>query len=334
MDKSSLKLFGVALGGIVVLFLIYTLSAAWLGQPVSKVANTFARYLALFLTASFLVWAAGKFVSMYNSGWFLQIVLVGIASIFFAWIGLVSSYGSQRRQFTDGKAAARTVNQLEAGVGGEDQSPNVAAAETKTETKSEAKPMSDMEKVIAKYNLPKDLTAFDENAYTSSAKIYEVVPAKFMTAKNASGEPVKIEDADMFLVVNHFVGELKKRDEAKAAAAKAAEPKAAAPSVAETPKVADPKETTAAVKEAVPVVAAAGGDGLAHEDLYKKKCAACHSLSANAGKLKGKWMKSPDKTVELVKWMQKLSKNDRSKTITDDDAAKISAFITAGGKLY
>jgi mono/diheme cytochrome c family protein len=143
----------------------------------------------------------------------------------------------------------------------------------------------------------------------------------------------------VFKVQNFLILEFRKKEEEKtkaAAPAPAAEVAPAPKSISVEPKP-NAKEVATALAAETPVVAAVsdGTDPLANEALYKKKCAACHSLAANSGKLRSKHMKSPDAALKLAQWMQKLSKQDRSKNISDEEAQKIAAFIMApGAKLY
>ncbi len=330
MNNSSLKLAGAAIGGVILLFIIYAGSGAVLGVPISKVGYTFIRYVALFLTASLILWIAGKFVAQYNSGWFLQIILVGMASIFFAWIGLVASSGNRTQTVAGQPPAPRTVKQFENFGSAEASEPAVAVPTAASVVTGEGA-KTEFELIMQKYNLPDDLAKFDEGVYTSSTKIYEAVPAKFLNVKNKNGEAVKIDDADMFKIINHFVNELRKREEAKASKEASVAP-APAPPVAkvETPAAADAPEPAAPAA----AVVAVSGDPAQFEGVYKKKCSSCHSLTANAGKMKQKWMRSEDKTRELVAWMQRLAKQDRSKAFSDEEAAQIVAYIRSGNKLY
>ncbi|MFN3344606.1 MAG: c-type cytochrome [Chloroherpetonaceae bacterium] len=328
MNNSSLKLAGAVVLGVLVLFILYAGSGAVLGVPISKVGYTFIRYVALFLTASLILWVAGKFVAQYNSGWFLQIILVGMASVFFAWIGLVASSGNRTQTVAGQPPAPRTVKQLD-NFGAEVSEPEAAVAPTAASVVSGEGAKTEFDLIMQKYNLPDELAKFDESAYTSSTKIYEVVPAKFLNAKNKNGEAVKISDDDLFKIINHFINELRKREEAKASKEASIAP-APAPPVAkvEAPAAPEPAAAPAAA------VVAVSGDAAQYEGLYRKKCSACHSLTANAGKMKQKWMRSEDKTRELVLWMQRLAKQDRSKAFTDAEAEQITAYIRSGNKLY
>lgn len=186
MNNSSLKLAGAVILGVLVLFIIYAGSGAVLGVQISKVGYTFIRYVALFLTASLILWVAGKFVAQYNSGWFLQIILVGMASIFFAWIGLVASSGNRTQTVAGQPPAPRTVKQLD-NFGAEASEPAVAVPTAASVVTGEGA-KTEFDLVMEKYNLPDELAKFDEGVYTSSSKIYEVVPAKFLNAKNKNGE--------------------------------------------------------------------------------------------------------------------------------------------------
>ncbi|MFQ3597701.1 MAG: hypothetical protein SNJ55_05140 [Chloroherpetonaceae bacterium] len=331
MNNSSLKLAGVAIGGALLLFIIYAGSGAILGVQISKVGYTFIRYVALFLTASLILWVAGKFVAQYNSGWFLQIILVGMASVFFAWIGIVASSGNRTQTVAGQPPAPRTVKQFE-NFGAEVSEPPAVAVPTAASVVTGEGAKTEFDLIMQKYNLPDELAKFDEGLYTSSSKVYEVVPAKFLNVKNKNGEAVKIDDADMFKIINHFVNELRKREEAKASKEASVAP-APAPPVAkvEAPAAAEVPEPAAAPAAAVVAVS---GDPAQFEGVYKKKCSGCHSLSANAGKMKQKWMRSEDKTRELVVWMQRLAKQDRSKAISDAEVDQITAFIRSGNKLY
>jgi mono/diheme cytochrome c family protein len=336
MNNSSLKLAGAVVLGVLVLFLLYALSGATLGVPISKVGYTFIRYVALFLTASLILWVAGKFVAQYNSGWFLQIILVGMASVFFAWIGLVASSGNRTQTVAGQPPAPRTVNQLE-NFGAETSEPPAKAEPTAASVVSGEGAKTEFDMIMEKYNLPEELAKFDEGLYTSQTKIYEVVPPKFMNAKNKNGEAVKIDDTDMFKIINHFINELRKREEAKSSNSKEslvvpapAPPvaKVEAPATVEAPAASEPVETPAAA------IVTVSGDAKQYEGLYRKRCSSCHSLTANAGKMKQKWLKSEDKTKELVAWMQRLAKQDRSKAFNDTEAAQIVAYIRSGNKLY
>ncbi|MDW8438272.1 MAG: hypothetical protein RMM16_09555 [Chloroherpetonaceae bacterium] len=335
MNNSSLKLAGAVILGILAIFGLYAFSGATLGVPISKVGYTFIRYVALFLVASLMVWVAGKFVAQYNSGWFLQIIFVGMASVFFAWIALVASSGNRTQTMPGQPPAPRTVQQLENFVSGGGSSeatavPTAASATTGEEAKSE------LEAIMQKYNLPEELAKFDDAQYVSTTKIYEVVPAKFLNAKDKNGQPVKIEDADMFKIINHFVNELRKREEAKASKETSAAPAPAAPPVAkaEAPAVETPAAPEPAPPAATVAAVSTSDDPSKYEAVYRKRCSACHSLTANAGKMKQKWMKTEDKTKELVAWMQRLAKGDRSKAFNDAEAAQIVAYIRSGNKLY
>lgn len=333
MNNSSLKLAGAVILGILVLFGLYAFSGATLGVPISKVGYTFIRYVALFLTASLIVWVAGKFVAQYNSGWFLQIIFVGMASVFFAWIALVASTGNRTQTVEGQPPAPRTVQQLENFLsGGGSEATEALPAAAGVVLGEAAK--SEFDQIMQKYNLPEDLAKFDETQYVSSTKIYEVVPAKFMNAKDKNGQPVKIDDADMFKIINHFVNELRKREEAKASKESSAAPAPAAP-IAKAEEPAPAVEESAAPEPAAPVATVAATDDPAkYEAVYRKRCSSCHALTANAGKLKQKWMKSEEKTKELVAWMQRLAKGDRSKAFNDAEAAQIVAYIRSGNKLY
>lgn len=333
MNNSSLKLAGAVILGVLAIFLLYVLSGATLGVPISKVGYTFIRYVALFLTASLILWVAGKFVAQYNSGWFLQIILVGMASVFFAWIGIVASSGNRTQTVAGQPPAPRTVKQFE-NFGSEASEPPAVVAPTAASVVTGEGAKTEFDLIMEKYNLPDELAKFDEGLYTSSSKIYEVVPAKFLNIKNKNGEAVKISDEDMFKIINHFVNELRKREEAKASKEASVAP-APAPPVAkvETPAAVEAPATPEPAAPAAAVVAVSG-DPSQYEAVYKKKCSSCHSLSANAGKMKQKWMKSEEKTKELVAWMQRLAKQDRSKAISDAEAAQITAFIRSGNKLY
>ncbi len=335
MNNSSLKLAGAVVLGVLALFLLYVLSGATLGVPISKVGYTFIRYVALFLVASLILWVAGKFVAQYNSGWFLQIILVGMASVFFAWIGLVASSGNRTQTVPGQPPAPRTVKQFENFGSAETSEPPAAVAPTAASTVTGEGAKTEFDLIMQKYNLPDELAKFDEGLYTSSSKIYEVVPPKFEKSKNKNGEAVKIDDADMFKIINHFVNELRKREEAKASKEASVAP-APAPSVAKVEAPAAAEAPTAAPQPAAPAAAVVtvSGDPSQYEAVYKKKCSGCHSLSANAGKMKQKWMKSEEKTRELVAWMQRLAKQDRSKAFSDEEAAQITAFIRSGNKLY
>ncbi len=329
MDNSSLKLAGAAIGGIVVIGLIYLFSALLLDVPASKVLYTYGRYVALFLGASLTVWIAGKFVSQYNSGWFLPIIFIGIASIFFAWIAVVGSNGTRTMTKSEtgafNKFAPRTVAQLDGKV----ETPAAEAAPETANLTSVDAAKKEVDELLKKYELK-----FDDNALTSETKIYEAMSAA-LAEKKSKG--ITIPDADVFKIQNYLILDFRKKEEEKAKAAAPAAEAAPAPKAAAPEPTPEPKATAAAPAAAeTPVVAASlGGDPLAHEAVYKKKCAACHSLSANAGKMKAKHMKSPETALKLVQWMQKLAKQDRSKNISDDDAQKIAAFIMApGAKLY
>lgn len=334
MNNSSLKLAGVAILGALVLFIVYAGSGAVLGVQISKVGYTFIRYVALFLTASLILWVAGKFVAQYNSGWFLQIILVGMASVFFAWIGIVASSGNRTQTVAGQPPAPRTVKEFENFGAAEASEPPAVAVPTAASVVTGEGAKTEFDLIMQKYNLPDELAKFDEGLYTSSSKVYEVVPAKFLSVKNKNGEAVKIDDADMFKIINHFANELRKREEAKASKEASVAP-APAPPVAqvETPAA---TEAPAAPEPAAPAAAvvAVSGDPAQFEAVYKKKCSGCHSLSANAGKMKQKWMRSEDKTKELVTWMQRLAKQDRSKAISDAEVGQITAFIRSGNKLY
>jgi mono/diheme cytochrome c family protein len=334
MNNSSLKLAGAVILGALVLFLLYVLSGATLGVPISKVGYTFIRYVALFLTASLILWVAGKFVAQYNSGWFLQIILVGMASVFFAWIGIVASSGNRTQTVAGQPPAPRTVKEFENFGSAEASEPPAVVAPTAASVVTGEGAKTEFDLIMEKYNLPDELAKFDEGLYTSSSKIYEVVPAKFLNIKNKNGEAVKISDEDMFKIINHFVNELRKREEAKASKEASVAPapappvaKVEAPAAVEAPATPEPAAPAAAV-------VAVSGDPSQYEAVYKKKCSGCHSLSANAGKMKQKWMRSEDKTRELVAWMQRLAKQDRSKAFSDEEAAQITAFIRSGNKLY
>ncbi len=335
MNNSSLKLAGAVILGVLVLFLLYAGSGAVLGVQISKVAYTFIRYVALFLVASLIVWVAGKFVAQYNSGWFLQIILVGMASIFFAWIGLVASTGNRTQTLPGQPPAPRTVKQFE-NFGAATTEPAEAQPQTAASVVMGEGAKTEFDLIMEKYNLPEELAQFDEGLYTSSSKIYETVPAKFLKAKNKNGEPVKIDDADMFKIINHFINELRKREAAKASKEASVAP-APAPPVAEAPAPAPAAEApraTAEVATPAAAVVAVSGDPAQYEAVYRKKCSGCHSLSANAGKMKQKWMRSEEKTRELVLWMQRLAKQDPSKSFNDTEANQIVAFIRSGNKLY
>ncbi|MGQ9805658.1 MAG: c-type cytochrome [Chlorobiales bacterium] len=337
MNNSSLKLAGAVILGVLVLFIIYAGSGAVLGVPISKVGYTFIRYVALFLTASLILWVAGKFVAQYNSGWFLQIILVGMASVFFAWIGIVASSGNRTQTVAGQPPAPRTVKQFENFGAAEASEPPAVAVPTAASVVTGEGAKTEFDLIMQKYNLPDELAQFDEGLYTSSSKVYEVVPAKFLNVKNKNGETVKIDDADMFKIINHFVNELRKREEAKASkeASKEASiaPPAPEPPVAKAEVPATESAPSAAPEPAAAVVAVSD-DPAKFEAVYKKKCSGCHSLSANAGKMKQKWMRSADKTKELVLWMQRLAKQDRSKAISDAEVDQITAFIRSGNKLY
>ncbi|KER10653.1 MAG: hypothetical protein HY22_02170 [[Candidatus Thermochlorobacteriaceae] bacterium GBChlB] len=332
MDNSSLKLAGAAIGGIVVIGLIYLFSALLLDVPASKVLYTYGRYVALFLGASLTVWIAGKFVAQYNSGWFLPIIFIGIASIFFAWIAVVGSNGTRTMSKDEkdpqgmySKFAPRTVAQLEGKV----ETPAAEAPPATSNLTSVDAAKKEVDELLKKYELK-----FDDKALTSETKIYEAMSAA-LAEKKSKG--VTIPDADVFKIQNYLILEFRKKEEEKAKAAAPAAEAAPAPKAAAPEPTPDPKATAAAPAAAeTPVVAASlDGDPLAHEAVYKKKCAACHSLAANAGKMKAKHMKSPETALKLVQWMQKLAKQDRSKNISDDEAQKIAAFIMApGAKLY
>jgi mono/diheme cytochrome c family protein len=334
MNNSSLKLAGAAILGVLVLFIVYAGSGAVLGVQISKVGYTFIRYVALFLTASLILWVAGKFVAQYNSGWFLQIILVGMASVFFAWIGIVASSGNRTQTVAGQPPAPRTVQQFENFGAAEAPEPPAVAVPTAASVVTGEGAKTEFDLIMQKYNLPDELAKFDEGLYTSSSKVYEVVPAKFLSVKNKNGEAVKIDDADMFKIINHFVNELRKREEAKASKEASVAP-APAPPVAQVEAPAA-TEAPAAPEPAAPAAAvvAVSGDPAQFEAVYKKKCSGCHSLSANAGKMKQKWMRSEDKTKELVTWMQRLAKQDRSKAISDAEVGQITAFIRSGNKLY
>ncbi len=330
MNNSSLKLAGAVILGVLVLFIIYAGSGAVLGVQISKVGYTFIRYVALFLVASLILWVAGKFVAQYNSGWFLQIILVGMASVFFAWIGIVASSGNRTQTVAGQPPAPRTVKQFE-NFGSEVSEPPAVVAPTAASVVTGEGAKTEFDLIMEKYNLPDELAKFDEGLYTSSSKVYEVVPAKFLNIKNKNGEVVKISDEDMFKIINHFVNELRKREEAKASKEASVAPapappvaKVEAPAAAEAPAASEPAATVVAVS----------GDPSQYEAVYKKKCSGCHSLSANAGKMKQKWMRSEEKTRELVVWMQRLAKQDRSKAISDAEVDQITAFIRSGNKLY
>jgi len=335
MDRSSIKLFLAVVLGILAIFFIYVAVAAWNGVPISKVGYTYIRYVALFLGASLTVWIAGKFVQQYNSGWFLPIIFVGMASIFFAWIGVVSTNPREVRMFKDGRPAPRTVAQLN----GEEPTPAVPASEaTPPALTSVDAAKAEYDELMKKYDFPEQFRQFDETFIVSESKVNEFV-AKMLASKNSKGEPIKVEDADVFKIQNYLMKEfLKRKEEKEEKATSAAPAPAAAPSTAsaEPAPAEEPKPTPAApAPDAAIVPASAGQDALAHEALYRKKCAACHSLTANAGKMKQKWMKDDAKTLELVQWMQRLAKQDRSKAFTDDEARKIAAYIRApGAKLY
>ena len=113
MDKSSMRLAIAAIGGAIAIFLIYTFSGLILGVAPSYVFNTFSRVVLLYLIASTIIWTAGKFVAQYNSGWFLPIIFVGIASIFGAWIALVLASGTRTQTVAGKPPAPRTVKQYE-----------------------------------------------------------------------------------------------------------------------------------------------------------------------------------------------------------------------------
>ncbi len=334
MNNSSLKLAGAVVLGVLALFLLYALSGAVLGVPVSKVGYTFIRYVALFLVASLIVWVAGKFVAQYNSGWFLQIILVGMASVFFAWIGLVASSGNRTQTVAGQPPAPRTVKQLE-NFGAETSEPSAKAEPTAASVLTGESAKTEFDFIMEKYNLPEELAKFDEGLYTSQTKIYEVVPPKFMNAKNKNGEAVKISDEDMFKIINHFINEFRKREEAKASKEASVAPAPTAPPVAqpEPPTVQAPPAAPEPAAPAAAVVAVSG-DPSQYEGVYRKRCSSCHSLTANAGKMKQKWMRSEEKTRELVAWMQRLAKQDRSKAFSDQEAAQIVAYIRSGNKLY
>lgn len=339
MNNSSLKLAGAVILGVLVLFILYAGSGAVLNVQISKVGYTFIRYVALFLTASLILWVAGKFVAQYNSGWFLQIILVGMASVFFAWIGIVASSGNRTQTVAGQPPAPRTVKQFENFGAVETSEPPAVTIPTAASVVTGEGAKTEFDLIMQKYNLPDELAKFDEGAYTSSSKIYEVVPAKFLNAKNTNGEPVKIDDADMFKIINHFVNELRKREEAKASKETSKEtssaPAPAPPPVAKA-EASAATEAPAASEPAAPAAAvvAVSGDPAQYEAVYKKKCSGCHSLTANAGKMKQKWMRSEEKTKELVLWMQRLAKQDRSKAISDTEVAQITAYIRSGNKLY
>lgn len=327
MEKSSIKLFLAVVGGIVGIFLIYVAVGAWNGVPISKVAYTYVRYVALFLGASLTVWIAGKFVQQYNSGWFLPIIFVGMASIFFAWIGVVSTNPREVRMFKDGRPAPRTVAQL-AGEAPAPAEPASDAAPPALTSVDAAK--AEYDELMKKYDFPEKFRQFDETFITSESKVNEFV-AQMLSAKNSKGEPIKVEDADVFKIQNYLMKEFLKRKEEKEKKA-AGESASAAPAPAAAPvAAAEPAPEPAPVPEAAVVPASGGQDALAHEALYRKKCSACHSLAANLGKMRQKWMKDDAKTLELVKWMQRLAKQDRSKAFTDDEAQKIAAYIRAPG---
>lgn len=335
MDRSSIKLFLAVVLGILTIFVIYVAVAAWNGVPVSKVGYTYIRYVALFLGASLTVWIAGKFVQQYNSGWFLPIIFVGMASIFFAWIGVVSTNPREVRVFKDGKPAPRTVAQLN----GEEPTPATPASEvTPPALTSVDAAKAEYDELMKKYDFPEKYRQFDETFIVSESKVNEFV-AQMLASKNSKGETIKVEDVDVFKIQNYLMKEFLKRKEEKEKKASEATSAVNAPApatvAAAEPAPADEPAAPAAPAEAAVVPASGGQDALAHEALYKKKCAGCHSLSANAGKMRQKWMKDDAKTLELVQWMQRLAKQDRSKAFTDDEAKKIAAFIRApGAKLY
>lgn len=334
MNNSSLKLAGAVILGVLVLFIIYAGSGAVLGVQISKVGYTFIRYVALFLIASLILWVAGKFVAQYNSGWFLQIILVGMASVFFAWIGIVASSGNRTQTVAGQPPAPRTVEQFENFGAVEAPEPPAVAVPTAASVVTGEGAKTEFDLIMQKYNLPDELAQFDEGLYTSSSKVYEVVPAKFLNVKNKNGEVVKIDDADMFKIINHFVNELRKREEAKASKeASVAPAPAPAPPVAKVEAPAAADAPSAAPQPAAAVVAVSG-DASQYEGLYRKKCSGCHSLTANAGKMKQKWLRSEDKARELVQWMQRLAKQDRSKSYTNEEAEQIIAYIRSGNKLY
>lgn len=326
MDRSSLKLFLAAVLGILVIFVIYLAIAAWNGVPVSKVGYTYIRYVALFLGASLIVWIAGKFVQQYNSGWFLPIIFVGMASIFFAWIGVVSTNPREVRMFKDGSPAPRTVAQLN----GEEPTPAAPASEvTPPALTSVDAAKAEYDDLMQKYDFPEKYRQFDEVFITSESKVNEFV-AQMLASKNSKGEAIKVEDVDVFKIQNYLMKEFLKRKEEKEKKAAESASAAAAPApvaAAEPAPAAEP----AVPAEAAVVPAAGGQDALAHEALYRKKCSSCHSLNANLGKMRQKWMKDDAKALELVQWMQRLAKADRSKAFNDDEAKKIAAFIRAPG---
>ncbi|MDX2129797.1 MAG: photosystem P840 reaction-center cytochrome c-551 [Chloroherpetonaceae bacterium] len=342
MDKSSLKLAGAAIGGALVLFVLYLVSGLSLapegqsvGIVVNKVGGSFFRWVLLLAGAGCTLWVMGKMSQQINSGWFLPIILGAVFSVFAAWIFIATSTRPAEadvRLLKNGDFAPRTMKQFN----GEEETP--AAVETKAEVKAPESLSSvdaakkEFDEIVSKYDFTEKYRSFDATI-NSESKVTEFVTA-MLNSKNSKGEAIKVSDEDAFKIRNYFVQEFRKREESKSAPA--AEPTSSA-DPAPAPEAPASEPATVEAPEAEPATAVtvasteAGADDAA---LYKKKCAACHSLTANMGKMRQKHMKSDESALKLVQWMQKLAKNDRSKSISDDEAKKIAAFIrTPGAKL-